>query len=172
MTVWIRHGMLDLEIAVLLGDFSDPNVLDCLPQVLSASRLLVCHLNLHNSPQVLDWIEIWAVPMPFQHRDLVFLQELSGYLCSVTRSAILHEYHVAVDVHVQFQLLFEQFHVLGVRQNEIQTRSFTYLGPFSGVRQNEIQTRSATAHHGTPNHLARRVFHCGYNIFLVKTLTH
>ena len=34
------------RLAVLLGDFSDPNVLDCLPQVLSAWLLLVCHLIL------------------------------------------------------------------------------------------------------------------------------
>ena len=27
------------------------------------------------------------------------------------------------------------------------------------------------AQHGTPNHLARQVFHCSYNSFLVKTLT-
>ena len=40
----------------------------------------------------------------------------------------------------------------------------------SGVRRSEIQTTSATARHGIPNHLAPRVFHCGYNIFLVKIL--
>ena len=60
----------------------------------------------------------------------------------MTRSAILHEDRAAVDV--QFQLLFEQFHVLGVR--------------------NETQTSS------NPNYLAQWLFHCGYNIFLVKTL--
>ena len=39
----------------------------------------------------------------------------------------------------------------------------------SGVRRNEIQTSNATAQ-DAPNHLARRVFHCGY-IFLVEMLT-
>ena len=120
MTVWIRHGMLDLEIAVLLVDFSDPNFLDCLPQVLSASRLPVCHINLHNSPHVLDWIEIWAVPRPFQHRYLID---------SMTRSAILHEDRAALNVHVQFLLFFDQFHVLG--------------SSHSGVRRNDEI-------HGTP----------------------
>ena len=43
-------------------------------------------------------------------------------------SAILHEDRAAVDVHVQFQLLFEQFHVLvcihsGVSRDEMQTSS-------------------------------------------------
>ena len=56
-------------------------------------------------------------------------------------------------MHVQFQLLFEQFYVL---------RFF-----HSGVRR----TSSTTAHHGTLNNFARQVFHCGYNIFLVKILT-
>jgi len=69
----------------------------------------------------------------------------------------LHDYRAAVDVHVQFQLLFEQFHVL----------EFIH----SSVRRNEIQTSSATARHGGLNHLTRQVCHCGYNIFLVKTLT-
>ena len=49
------------RFAVLLGDFSDSNFLDGLPQVL-------------------DWTEIWTVPGPFQHRGLVFLQEFSGCL--------------------------------------------------------------------------------------------
>ena len=61
-----------------------------------------------------------------------------------------------MDVHVQFQLTFEYFNVLG--------------SIHSGVRRNGIQTSSAMARHGTPNHLVRRVFHCCYNIFLVKTL--
>ena len=58
---------------------------------------------------------------------------------------------------VRFQLLFEQFRV--------------FESNHSGVRWNEIQTSSATARHDTPNHMARRVFHCGYNIFLITTLT-
>ena len=42
----------------------------------------------------------------------------------------VHEDRAAVDVHMQVQLLFEQFHVLGsihrgVRWNEIQTSSTT-----------------------------------------------
>ena len=53
MTAWMR---------IFLGDFSKPNFLDVLPQGLSAWWLLVCHLILNNSPQVLDWIEIWTVP--------------------------------------------------------------------------------------------------------------
>ena len=67
----MRHAGYQ-RLVVLPDDFSDPNLLDCLPQVLSALRLLVCHLILHNSPQVLDWIDIWAVPGPFQQRNLVF----------------------------------------------------------------------------------------------------
>ena len=71
------------------------------------------------------------------------------------------EHHLAQDptavgVHMQFQLLFEQFLVLGRIH--------------SGVRRNEIQTSSATTRHGTPNHLARREFHCRYNISFVETL--
>ena len=42
---------------------------------------------------------------------------------------------------------------------------------YSNVRWNEIETSSATARHDIPNHLARRLLHCRYNIFLVKTLT-
>ena len=53
--------------------------------------------------------------------------------------------HLYVHVHVQFQLLFEQFHL----------RASIH----SGVR------------HDMAPHLALRVFHCEYNIFLVKTLT-
>ena len=89
-------------------------------------------------------------------RDLVFLQELGGYLCSVTGNAILHEDRAAVDVHVQFQLLYEQFHVL---------RSI-----YGSVLRNEIHTNSVTIRQCTPNNLVRRAFHCG-NIFLVETLT-
>ena len=73
--------------------------------------MLVCHLIFHNSLQVLNWIEIWAVLGLFQYTDLVFLQELSGYLWLVTRSAILHKYHASMD---KFQLFFKQFHVLVV----------------------------------------------------------
>ena len=61
------------------------------------------------------------------------------------------------DLHVQFQLLFNQFHALG--------------SIHSGVRRNEIQTSSTTARQVAQNYLAWRVFHCGYNIFLVNTLT-
>ena len=60
------------RFAVLLGDFSDPNFLDCSRQVLSAWRLLECHLVLHDSPQVFDSIEIRAVPEPFQYRYVFF----------------------------------------------------------------------------------------------------
>ena len=65
----------------------------------------------------------------------------------MTRSAILH---------VQFQPLFEQFHILGPIH--------------SGFRRIEIQTSSATTTQGTPNYLVRRVFHGVYNTFRVKTL--
>ena len=41
----------------------------------------------------------------------------------------------------------------------------------SSVKRNEIQTSTATARHAIPNHLARWLFHCGYNMLLVKTLT-
>ena len=34
-----------------------------------------------------------------------------------------------------------------------------------------MQTSSDTTRHDTTKRLARRVFHCGYKIFLVKTLT-
>ena len=61
-----------------------------------------------------------------------------------------------MDLHVQVQLLIEQFHVLG--------------SIHSGVRRNELHSSSVMTRHGTPTHLARRVFHCGYNIFLVKLL--
>ena len=59
------------------------------------------------SVSLLFSIEIWAIPPQY----LVLLQELSGYLCWVARNAILHEDSAAMDVHVQFQLLFEQFHL-------------------------------------------------------------
>ena len=68
------------KFPVLLSDFSVLDVLDCLPQIFSACRLLVCHLILHNSSQILDWVFIWAVPGPFRYRDLGFLQEVSDYL--------------------------------------------------------------------------------------------
>ena len=63
---------------------------------------------------------------------LFCLQELSGYLWSVTMCAIMHEDHSAMDMHVQFQLLFEQFHILGsihgdVRWNEIQKEMFQHI---------------------------------------------
>ena len=38
------------RLAVLLCAFSGPTLLDCLLQVLSVWRLLVCHVILHNSP--------------------------------------------------------------------------------------------------------------------------
>ena len=48
----------------------------------------------------------------------------------------------------------------------------TYLGPFTVVLD-RMKYRPAASRHdmAPPNHLARRVFHCGYNIFIVKTLT-
>ena len=109
-----------------------------LPWLLVSGSQLLCHLILHNTPQVLDCIEIWPVPGPFQYRYLVFLQELSGYLWLVTRSAILHDDRATVDVHVQYRLLFEQFHALGsihggARRTEIQTISAAHdrtLKPF------------------------------------------
>ena len=53
----------------------------------------------------------------------------------------LHEDQAAVDVYVQFQVIFEQFRSLG--------------SIHSCVRRNGTQTSSATARHGTSNHLAR-----------------
>ena len=50
------------------------------------------------------------------------------------KSAILNEDRVVVDIHVQFQLLFEQFHIL--------------TSIHSGERRNKIQTSSTTARHG------------------------
>ena len=47
----------------------DPDFLDCFSQVLTVRLLFVCHLNLHNSPHVLEWIEI-----------LFCFQELGSYL--------------------------------------------------------------------------------------------
>ena len=61
-----------------------------------------------------------------------------------------------MDVHAEFQLLFEQLHV---------------LKSIYSVRRTEILTCSAKTQYYTPNHLARQVFHCGYNISRVKTLT-
>ena len=103
---------------------------------------------------MVDWIEIWAVPGSLQLRCLLFVQEFSGWM---RRNAIVNEDHAAVYVYVQFRLLYEQFHVLGSNHSD--------------VRWTEIQTSSATARHGNPNHLARRVFHCSYNILLVNTLS-
>ena len=103
---------------------------------------------------MVDWIELWAVPRPLQLRCLLFVQEFSGWM---RRNAILNEDHAAVYVYVQFRLFYEQFHVLGSNHSD--------------VRWTEIQTSSATARHGNPNHLARRVFHCSYNILLVNTLS-
>ena len=101
---------------------------------------------------------IWAVPSHSSTYILFFFRKwVAGYLWSVSRSAIFHEDRAVVDVHLQFQLLYEQFHILGSIHN--------------GVKRNEIQTSSATANHGTQYHLARWVFHCGYNIFLGKMLT-
>ena len=100
----------------------------------------------HNSPQVLDEIVIWIFTTPFQHRDLV-----SVFSNSVTTGSILFDDRAVVDVHVQYQFLFEQFHVLG----------FIH----SGVRRNEIQTSS------TPNQFARRVFYTNIGLCLIKTLT-
>ena len=97
---------------------------------------------------------LWAVPGPLQLRCLLFVQE---FKCWMRRNAILNEDHAAVYVHVQFRLLHEQLHVLDSNHSE--------------VRWNEIQTSRSTARHGTPNHLARRVFHCSYNILLVNTLS-
>ena len=64
-----RAGYLRFEI--LLADLSYPIFFDCLPQDLSAWQFLVCHLILHNRTEVLNWIEMWAVPGTFQHRYLV-----------------------------------------------------------------------------------------------------
>ena len=38
---------------------------------------------------------------------------MESYLWSLTMGVILHEDCVAVDAHGQFQLMFDQFHVLG-----------------------------------------------------------
>ena len=101
MDYYFRLAARVILYAVLLGDFSDPNFLDCLPRGL----IIVQFLG------------------PFHHRDLVFLQELSGYLWSVTRITIMHEDCAAVDV----------------------------LGSIpSGVRRNEMQTSSATTRYETP----------------------
>ena len=65
---WLEREMTALmhagyqRFAVLLCDFSDPNFLDCFPQVLSAWRLLVYHLIHHNSSQDLDLGCSWAIP--------------------------------------------------------------------------------------------------------------
>ena len=100
------------RFAVLLCDLSDPNFLDCLPHVLSCWLMLVCHLIFHNSPQVLDWIEISAVPGPFQHRYLVFLQELSGYIWLVTRNGILHGRACAVSAFLSNSTYMDPFRVV------------------------------------------------------------
>ena len=49
------------RFAVLMDDFSEQIFIVFLPHVLRVS-----HLILHNSPQVLDWIEIG---LRFQHGD-------------------------------------------------------------------------------------------------------
>ena len=61
------------RFAVLLADFSDQNLLNGLSQVLRALQLFVGHVTFYNSPEVRFWNEIWSVPGPIQHRDLVFL---------------------------------------------------------------------------------------------------
>ena len=127
---------------------------------LRYSALDIC---LYNSLSfiIVDWFSIGMIfglfPGHSSREILFFFFRKSVATFDLTRSAIFHEDRAAVDVHLQFQLLFEQFYIL---------RSI-----HSGVRRNEIQTSSATARHGTPNHLARQVYHCGYNIYLVKTLT-
>ena len=70
------------RLEVLLADFSDSNFLEYLALDVSAWRLLVCNIILHNIPQVLHWIDMWYVPGPYQHRDPVFSSGrlLSGYL--------------------------------------------------------------------------------------------
>ena len=109
------------RVAVLLGYFSDPILLGSLSQVLSAWRLFVCHL-----------IQVWDLGCSpaIQHVYLGFLQEVSVYLWSATRGTILPEDRSALDVRVQFQLLFEEFHLFGSIHNN--------------VRRNEIQTSMAT----------------------------
>ena len=72
----------------------------------------------------------------------------------MTRNAILLEDRAALGVHVQFQLFFEHS---------------TYVGLFIVVLGGMEYRPAAPRNDSIPNHLARRVFHCGYNTFLVKT---
>ena len=119
-----------------------------------AWQLLVSHSILHNSPQILDWVDSWPVPGTFQYRD-VLLRELSD------------------DTFDQWQ---ERHHAWRSCSRGHASAVSPSLWAISqtrvcGVRENEIQTSGATSQHGTPNHLARWAFHYGYNIFLVKTPT-
>ena len=123
----MRRGTLDTRYSQTAGWVQWPKVPwlfdGCLYATLSFTRD-------HGLPIGLSS----AVPGPFQRRNLVFLQELSGCLWWVTRSTILQEHHAAVDDHVQFQLLFEQFDALGSMHG--------------GVRWNKIQTSSGIARGG------------------------
>ena len=108
VTAWMRCGVLDTRVSLYswLISLTQTFLIVCLMfSALDGCLYSTLIYFLYNSLQVLDWIEIWTVHRPFQDTYLVFLQELSGYLWSVTRSAILYDGRAAVDVHVQFHLL-------------------------------------------------------------------
>ena len=71
--------------------------------------------------------------------------------CNSDTGTVVHEYCSFVNVHVNSQLFFEQFHI-----------HFVIHG---GSRGQKVQSGSVRILHCTPSHLAGWVLCCGYCVF-------
>ena len=93
------------RFAVLLGDFNDPNLLDCLSQVFSAC--LYANLSFITVHRFSIGLRSGLLQSHYCMEILFFFRN------SVAAFDHLYEDHAAVDMHVQFQFLFWHFHMIG-----------------------------------------------------------
>ena len=138
--VRMRHAGYQ-RFAVLLGDFSDPNFLDCLSQVLSFYATL-------------SFIIV--------HRFSTGLR--SGLFPGYSSTDILFFFRNSVATFDWWQ---EALSCTKIVRQWTCMYNFSFMVVLGGMEYRRAAPRMI----GHSNHFAWRLFHCGYKIFLVKTLT-
>ena len=98
-----RHAMR-LVFAIFSCNLLRPYVFYCHFQVFSTCGMFMCHFVFQYCPQIIKWIEIWAVTGSIQRFDILLHKEIT--------STVLHEQIALINSHVNSELVLQNFAVI------------------------------------------------------------
>ena len=138
---------LDQPLQVVSVHSSHPESLHSLNDLGGRVGVHVLQLRLHPAPDILDWVQVGAVPWPVDHVPALPLQELGDPVGTVQRGSILEECVGAMKPHERSQVLLEAVQVDVAIHHDV-------LGE-------EEESSPPSPREARPDHHLLAVFDCG-----------